>query len=428
MNVISDLETNVGLVDLCSERQLPIYLLGGEGEEAQGSGLTIPGPAGAAGATGATGATGAAGATGSQGPPGPATVFGNLLASTVSLSTTNYFGPGDTTTTATETNARTAIQFAATVSNFYLRTSSSQPATGSLVFTVLKNGSATAITFTIGASAGAALYSDTTHSFTVAAGDEISIQVVNNGLVASAAIQGWSLELSGSGGGGGGDLTAAYVITAADAMLTNAKILPELANYNPDKPPASPQTTNDEFQAGSISGSWTTIGSPTTLNASTYFGYALIADASGSQVGMYEAFAPGGAWTVAAKVSVALGANFAYAGFVAATSGGVAIATIAYQNDNGSPAILSNSGNTILAGTPYSGTVYMALQCDGATNYKALVSSDGIAWIVVQTFTAVGTVARLQLVINGVSGSGVSAAYDFVRTFASQTTVIGAAP
>lgn len=129
-------------------------------------------------------------------PVGPSsTMFGNLLAATVGISSTNYFGPGDSATTTTETNARNAIPYAATIKNFYLRTSTAQPATGSLVFTILKNGSATAVTFTIAAGGAAALFSDTTHSFSVAAGDEISISVLNNGLALSAAIQGWSFQM-----------------------------------------------------------------------------------------------------------------------------------------------------------------------------------------------------------------------------------------
>ncbi len=123
------------------------------------------------------------------------TIGGNLLAATVALSATNYFGFGCTTTTTTETNARTVVPYAAIVRNLYLRTSSAQPATGALTFTVLKNGSATTVTFTVAAGAAAALFSDTSNSFTVAAGDEISIQVANAGLAISAAIQGWSLEI-----------------------------------------------------------------------------------------------------------------------------------------------------------------------------------------------------------------------------------------
>lgn len=122
-------------------------------------------------------------------------LFGNLMVSTVALSSTAYFGAGMTATTITEANARTTVNFAGAARNFSVRTSTAQVLTGTLVFTVLKNGSGTTVTITISAGAAAGVFSDTSHSFTFAAGDEISFSAVNNGLGASAAIQGFSLEL-----------------------------------------------------------------------------------------------------------------------------------------------------------------------------------------------------------------------------------------
>jgi hypothetical protein len=112
------------------------------------------------------------------------------------MANTNYFGPGNTTLQTSEPAARTVIPYVAVVSKLYVRTGSSQPGSGSLVFTVLQNGSSTAITITVASGSSGGIYSDTTHSFTTAAGDEISIQVVNNATGSSASIEGWSIEVT----------------------------------------------------------------------------------------------------------------------------------------------------------------------------------------------------------------------------------------
>src|SRR5262249_46610352 len=95
-------------------------------------------------------------------------------------------------TTVAEVEAPFAI--AGTLKNFYLRTSGAQPGTGSLVFTIYKNGSSTALTFTISAGAAAGTFSDTSHTVSVSAGDRMAIQAVNNATSSSANIAGWSME------------------------------------------------------------------------------------------------------------------------------------------------------------------------------------------------------------------------------------------
>lgn len=79
--------------------------------------------------------------------------------------------------------------------NLYLTIETSQPASGSLVVTLYKLSSPTAVTFTIAAGSGIGIYSDTTHSVAVTAGEYIQIQVVNNASGASAQVGGMSLEL-----------------------------------------------------------------------------------------------------------------------------------------------------------------------------------------------------------------------------------------
>jgi uncharacterized cupredoxin-like copper-binding protein len=108
---------------------------------------------------------------------------------TVSSAATNYFslGGGTAAGNATEANRQTMVPIAGTARNLYVATSSTQSAGGSLVFTVRKNGADTALTLTIPASTAAGTFSDTTNSFSVAAGDKLSLKVAN-GTGTSAAI------------------------------------------------------------------------------------------------------------------------------------------------------------------------------------------------------------------------------------------------
>ncbi len=99
-----------------------------------------------------------------------------------------YFGFSDNPVSTTETLRRTIITNDCTLKNFYIRTSGTQPAAGSHVLTVLKNGVATSITITIPAGSSAGKFSDTTNSESFVAGDEISILAVNNASSNSASI------------------------------------------------------------------------------------------------------------------------------------------------------------------------------------------------------------------------------------------------
>lgn len=77
---------------------------------------------------------------------------------------------------------------AGTIRTLYAVTSTTQPANGSLIVSFRKNGVTQALTFTIAANAVAGTFSDLTHSFTVKAGDTISIEGINAATTASAAI------------------------------------------------------------------------------------------------------------------------------------------------------------------------------------------------------------------------------------------------
>lgn len=111
----------------------------------------------------------------------------------IGASSTNYtwlYGGAGTP----ETTYQVPVPLAGTFKNFYVRTTSTQSGTGSLVITMRKNGVDTTIIVTVAAGASAGTVSDTTHSFTVAAGDLITMSIVNNATVSAANLSGYSIE------------------------------------------------------------------------------------------------------------------------------------------------------------------------------------------------------------------------------------------
>jgi hypothetical protein len=99
---------------------------------------------------------------------------GNLNGGTIAIGTT-YIGISVGTTNTTEAARRAAV-VGGTVTYLYLRTSGIM--TGSMAVTLMKNGVATAMTFTIAAAAAANIYTTTANQFTVVDGDELSIRIV----------------------------------------------------------------------------------------------------------------------------------------------------------------------------------------------------------------------------------------------------------
>ena len=152
----------------------------------------MTGTTGATGATGSNGTTGATGATGTNSYP---MISGNLGGITVGAAVTRYntFGSGSMVTT--ENTRQIAVTRACTLANFYVVTSSAQPASGALVITINKNGVATTIIVTIALSGAAGTYSDLTHTASFAAGDLLSISFVNAAATASATLVSVSIEM-----------------------------------------------------------------------------------------------------------------------------------------------------------------------------------------------------------------------------------------
>jgi hypothetical protein len=87
----------------------------------------------------------------------------------------------------TQAQKQMAMPIGGTIRNLYVTTGSTQAAGGSEVFTVFKNGVATALTISVPVNATAGTFSDTTDSFTVAAGDLLSMNIRNNAAAGTGA-------------------------------------------------------------------------------------------------------------------------------------------------------------------------------------------------------------------------------------------------
>ena len=148
---------------------------------------------GTAGANGATGATGPAGATGPTGAPATASFEFNALFSNGNYSgTALFFSPVGTTSNNGATGIgfsssdETVVPLACTVNSLavgVLTTTTSGSGTDSAVFTVYHNGSVTSMkcTASTGATSGnKGSCSTTSNTFSVSAGDTLSIQLTES--------------------------------------------------------------------------------------------------------------------------------------------------------------------------------------------------------------------------------------------------------
>ena len=86
------------------------------------------------------------------------------------------------------------VPYACVMKNFYVRMFASQPASGSLVFTLRNNAADTSVVATIaaGSAAGTEANSGST-SASFSAGDDCAIKIVNNATVLSATINNTSI-------------------------------------------------------------------------------------------------------------------------------------------------------------------------------------------------------------------------------------------
>lgn len=117
-----------------------------------------------------------------------------VINATIAAATTAYGGLGGGFV-ATEANSQVPSIRAGYMTSLHVRTTTAQPGTGSLVFTLRLNGAATPVTVTIAAGAAAGTYADLGNIQSVSEGDLLTLQVVNNApAAASASIAGISIE------------------------------------------------------------------------------------------------------------------------------------------------------------------------------------------------------------------------------------------
>jgi type 1 fimbria pilin len=116
--------------------------------------------------------------------------YGQVYATTVGASTTVFAAiTGLTTFNATESNRHFAVPVAGIIKNFYVKMSGTQSATGTLVITIRNNATSSSVAVTVANGDGASpTKSDNTNTLTVAAGDLLAIQLVNNATATSASI------------------------------------------------------------------------------------------------------------------------------------------------------------------------------------------------------------------------------------------------
>jgi hypothetical protein len=133
-----------------------------------------------------------AAASGGGGTGAPLSVFSSTGLA-VSGSTTVYvtfaaIGTGGSSSSTTESQRQMVMPAAFTIKNLFVVTNTAQPNDGPLVFTVRKNGVDTTLTVTVAANAAASTVSDTTHTVSFAAGDLLSMKIVNNSSSSSAGV------------------------------------------------------------------------------------------------------------------------------------------------------------------------------------------------------------------------------------------------
>ena len=116
--------------------------------------------------------------------------YGNVYAVTVGGSSTVFAAiSGLTTFNATESNRHFAVPVAGTIKNFYVKMSGTQSATGTLVITIRNNATSSSVSVTVSSADGASpTKSDNVNSLSIAAGDLLAIQLVNNATVTSASV------------------------------------------------------------------------------------------------------------------------------------------------------------------------------------------------------------------------------------------------
>lgn len=108
-------------------------------------------------------------------------------ADTIAAATTSYWQPFSNAGDAAESSRIWYTNVAGIMKYLLIRTATSQPGTGSQVITIRHELANTSITLTIAAGSAAGTFTDYVNTHTIAQGDRISIQSVNNATVTAGA-------------------------------------------------------------------------------------------------------------------------------------------------------------------------------------------------------------------------------------------------
>src|SRR3989344_1429282 len=122
-------------------------------------------------------------------------VLGSTYGATFASGTNYVSFLGLSTSNATLTNRQFIVPISGTLKNFYVRTITAEPVSGSLTLTIMQNGVATALSIVIPASAAIGTFSDPVNSISVSAGDLLSVRATKVGGGASASVASYSVFL-----------------------------------------------------------------------------------------------------------------------------------------------------------------------------------------------------------------------------------------
>src|SRR3989338_76035 len=122
-------------------------------------------------------------------------VLGSTYGTTFASGTNYVSFLGLSTSNATLINRQFIVPISGTLKNFYIRTITAEPASGSLTLTIMQNGVATALSIVIPAGSAIGTFSDTVNSISVSAGDLLSVRATKSGGGASASVASYSVFL-----------------------------------------------------------------------------------------------------------------------------------------------------------------------------------------------------------------------------------------
>lgn len=146
----------------------------------------------------------------------------SLNTDTVPGSSTRYTGPSQgVTLNATENLMEVPIPYGGTAKNLCVNFVNSQPAGGAITITVDLNEVPTTLTVNQAASGFAGVVCDTTHTFSVVAGDRIDFSMVNASGSTSAQVSGIGLEFSPTSPPANGKGIVVFGSGAAALVATN---------------------------------------------------------------------------------------------------------------------------------------------------------------------------------------------------------------